>query len=316
MLYDVPESEIKFEQEKIEELKDYSIIKITSPSYITTGYANNDTNIAYLYMPNELKHNKVIVLIHGMGSRNVRYLKYFGHAFAKKGVPLMMQILPFHNERKIENAKDGIKFLQDDIDESLRDFRQAVIDARANMNFLESLGLATSGFSTIGFSFGGMIATILTAVDKRVDSSLLVVTGGNYQYITWESLATKLIRNKYETESDYESYGCNYKKCIELHKNYNETLSKIHSAEDIEKMEFPKGCYLFDPLTFAPLIKGRQVVIVRAIFDEIFPKESTLELKNAIGTAKMINIFADHYTAILYRHMLFKIAYNLFIEGK
>ena len=316
MLYDVPETKIEFKQEKTEECKDYSIIRITSPSYVTTGYANNDTNIVYLYMPNKLKYNKVIVLIHGMGSRNIRYLQYFGNAFAKKGVPLMLQILPFHNERKIESSKDGINFLQDDIDESLRDFRQAVVDTRANMNFLESLGLAKSGFSTIGFSFGGMIATILTAVDKRIDSSLLVVTGGNYQYITWESLATKLIRNKYETEADYESYGCNYEKCRELHANYKEILSKIHSVTDIEMIEFPKGCYLFDPLTFAPLIKGRRVVIVRAIFDEIFPKESTITLKDAIGTAKMINMFADHYTAIFYRRMLFNIGYKLFIEGK
>jgi hypothetical protein len=104
---------------------------------------------------------------------------------------------------------------------------------------------------------------------KRIRNGMLVVTGGNHEFIVWKSLATRLIRKKYETETTYESYGCTYEKCKEIHKDFPDILRLIKNTEDIEKIEFKKRCFLFDPLTFAPLIRGRKVVLFRAIFDEI-----------------------------------------------
>lgn len=314
MIYDLPNTKIEFREEEYKANKDYKIIKITSPSLIKSGYKENDTNIGYLFFPSKSNFDRVVILLHGMGERNVKHLEYFGVRFAKVGIPLLMPILPFHYERRVKGIKDGEKFLTDDVEESIRDYRQAILDIRALMNHLEKNGFGEKGFTLMGFSFGGIIGTILMGVDKRIRKGMLVVTGGNHEYIVWKSLATRLIRKKYETETTYESYGCTYEKCKEIHKDFPDILRLIKNTEDIEKIEFKKRCFLFDPLTFAPLIRGRKVVLFRAIFDEIFPKESTIALRDAIGTAKLVNLISDHYLIILYRRLLFNFAYNLVME--
>ncbi|WP_156785897.1 alpha/beta fold hydrolase [Caldisericum exile] len=307
--------EVKFKEENFKTFTDYKIIRITSDSVIKSNFKENDINIAYLFFPTRGSFDRVIILLHGMGERNVRHLEYFGHRFAKIGIPLLTPILPFHNERRIKGYKDGEKFLIDDLEDTIRDYRQAIIDIRENLNYLESKGLDKSGFTLLGFSFGGMIGTILMGVEERIKNGLLAVTGGNFEYITWKSIATKVIRQKYKTHTNYETYGCTYEKCAEIHKDYWEILKKIKNLSDIDRIKFKKECFLFDPLTFAPLINGRKVILVRAIFDEIFPKESTLALKKAINTSTLINLLSDHYLIIAYRRFLFNKVYELVKEG-
>ncbi|MFU2157824.1 hypothetical protein [Caldisericum sp. AR60] len=305
MIYDIPQAKVEFKEENYKTFNNYKIIRIISNSILASNFKENDTNIAYLFLPMSSFFDRVVILLHGMGKRNKRHLEYFGHRFAKIGIPLIMPILPFHNERKITGYKDGEKFLADDIEASIRNYRQAIVDIRINLNYLDRKGLAKNGYTLAGFSFGGMIGTILMGIEKRIRNGMLVATGGDFEYITWKSLATQIIRKKYETETDYETYGCTYEKCKELHKDYWEILKKIKTTNDIDKIEFKKGCFLFDPLTFAPLINGRKVIIVRAIFDEIFPKESTLALKRAITTSELINLLSDHFLIIAYRRFLF-----------
>lgn len=315
MLYDLDNVEIPEFYEQDQKLyKNYKVTKLYSKSLIESSYENNDRNISYLFIPLGSSFDRVIILLHGMGKRNFKHLEYFGHRFAKVGIPVLMPVLPFHGERKIEGFKEGEKFLTDDIEESIRDYRQAILDIRATLNYLQEKGFGKKGFTLMGFSFGGIVGTILMGVDERIKNGMLVVTGGNYEYITWKSIATQAIRKKYQTYKNYESFGCTYEKCREIHNGFKEIIKTIKEKDDVEKLNFKMKCFLFDPLTFAPLINGRDVIIVRAIFDEIFPKESTLELKEVIGTAELVNLISDHYLVILYRRFLFNYAYNLVRE--
>lgn len=316
MLYDIPDANVSFQKELLKHFDKYDTFRISSKSLIKTGYPKNDINQAILFLPSKVIFNTPIILLHGMGERNLKHLEYFGHKFASLGFAFLIQILPFHYERKDNGLRAGEKFLKDDMDDSIRDFRQAVIDARVNLNYLESLGFGNNGFNLIAFSFGGMVGTILMGVDERIKKGVFVVTGGNYEYITWKSLATRVIRKKYEIEENYETYGCNYDICREIHKDYEKIIENIKSKSDIENYNFSKGCFLFDPLTFAPLIKGRETILIRAIFDEIFPKESTFQLAKAMGSKNVISVFSDHYSIILYRKKILNIAYNFFVGGK
>lgn len=314
MIYDLPKTKVEFTEEERKRYIDYKILKITAPSLIKSGFKENDSNVGYVFLPLKTNFDRLVILLHGMGGRNAKHLEYFGIRFAKAGIPLLMPILPFHYERGIKGMKDGEKFLTDDIEDSIRDYRQAILDIRALMDYLETKGFGKKGFTLVGFSFGGIIGTILMGINRRIRNGMLVVTGGDHEYIVWKSLATKLIRKKYKTQTGYESYGCTYEKCKEIHKDFPDILRFIKSVEDMEKIEFKKRCFLFDPLTFAPLIKGRKVILVRALFDEIFPKESTFALRDAIGDAKLVNLVSDHYLIILYKRLLFKYAYNLVTE--
>lgn len=315
MIYDIPKGEVKFERTPFYENDKFKIEKIVSNSLVKTNFPKNDINYAYLYLPKSNIIDKPVVLLHGMGKRNFYHLKYFPLKFLEFGIPTLMPILPYHYERKIDGIASENKFLTDDMEDSIQDFRQAIIDIRTNLNFLESIGLGKNGFNLMAFSFGGMIGVILAAVDKRIKNSVLIATGGNYEYVVWKGTLSKFIRKKYTLNPNYETYGCNYEICRSIHANYSQLLEKIHSVHDFERINFEKGCFLFDPLTFAPLLKGKKVLIFRALFDEIFPKESTLQLAKAIGNAKIMTLFSDHYSIIMYRKLIFTKAYNLFVGG-
>ncbi|MGB9694829.1 MAG: hypothetical protein ACP5SB_03070 [Caldisericaceae bacterium] len=312
MLYDLVSKDFDFNTETTFENGLYSIIKLSQETLVPSNDPVNDTNVGYLYLPKNIKSHKPVIVVHGMGSRNLPHLSYYTRKFASRGIPSIMPILPYHYDRAGKGDAFGRPFLLDDMDDSIRDFRQAVVDIRALLEVLVRMGVSDGNFSLITFSFGGMIGVILMGVEDKIKEGVFVATGGNYRYITWESLATRTLRKKYEIQSNNLVYGCNKEKCIQLHKDYAMFLGKISSALDIESLNFPKGCYLFDPLTFAPLLKGRKVLIYRALFDEIIPKEATEELWKYAGKPRMKTLFSDHYLTILYRKMIFEDATKLF----
>ncbi len=314
MLYIYEKKEINASEKLLEENNILRSLRVEFDSFVKTPYPESNTVIAYLYEPKEIKAKTILVFLHGMGERNLIPLSWFPKKFAEKGIVSYLLILPYHFERTPKGMKSGKKFLIDDLNDTLRDFEHAVIDTRTSMDYLEGK-YKSSDFAIMGFSFGGIIGTIAMGVDERIKKGIFVVTGGNFLYTTWGSPATKSLREKYFVESNYQVYGCNKKKCAEIHRDYEEYLKNIRKPEDVESVRFPKDCYLFDPLTFAPLVKGRKVIFYTAIFDEIIPRQASDLLWRWMGKPERHFMFSDHFTSILYRREILKRGVEL-IAGK
>ena len=52
--------------------------------------------------------------------------------------------------------------------------------------------------------------------------------------------------------------------------------------------------YLIDPLTYAPMLKGRPVLMIDARWDEIFPHESSADFQRACGDCERVVLPASH----------------------
>ena len=314
MLYDYKKIKIDAKEDFLEENDKIKKYRVQYKSLVGTPYPETNNVVGYLFVPKDRKTDSALVFLHGMGDRNLVPLSWFPKKFAENGIPSFLMILPFHFERTPKGMKSGKKILLDDMPDTIKDFQQSVIDARTSMDFLIQRGLSNGEFALTGVSFGGMVSTIAAGVDERVKKAMLVITGGNFRYITWKSFATRIIRKKYEMESNTDVYGCTEEKCVEVHKDYFKYIHSLKTPRDLDKVPYKKECFLFDPLTFAHFLKNRKVVMYNAIFDEIIPKKSAELLWEEMGEPERHMMFADHITSIFYKKSLLKRGVDLILK--
>jgi esterase/lipase len=237
--------------------------------------------------------NKALVFIHGFGEMKIfELLKYYPKYFAENSYTVLMPVLPFLMERKPEKYRKKDLFLSGFAEDIEKRFYQSVNDIRTFIDYLEEEGYEE--VNIMGFSFGGIISTIAMALDQRIARAVLVVTGGDMEHITWESLATEELRNRYRKE-DY----CDSEKCHELHQNFDQAAAEFQKLEDLKK--FP-ACFRYDPSFFAHRINSEKVLMFNALFDKLIPRESADDLWQRLGEPKRYNLIAGHYTT----HLLYK----------
>ncbi len=314
MLYDYKKAKVDAKENFLGTEDHVKKYKIQYKSFIETPYEEANNVAGYLFLPEERKTDSALIFLHGMGDRNLVPLSWFPKNFAENGIPSFLMILPYHFERTPKGMKSGKKVLLDDMEDTIKDFQQSVIDVRTSMDWLEEKGISNGEFALMGVSFGGMVGTIASGVDERIKKVILVITGGNFRYITWKSLATRMLRKKYEMEANTDVYGCTEEICEKVHEHYADYIRKLKTPEDIDKVPFEKECFLFDPLTFGHFLKNRKVVMYNAIFDEIIPKKSSELLWEEIGKPERHMLFADHITSIFYKKRILKRGLDLILK--
>lgn len=264
------------------------VIEFKSP--LPSGIEKVDSAKFFLFKTPNSK--KGVIFIHGTGQRNLEHLKYYPKRFSQAGYSTLMPILPYHFDRTPNGQKSGLSFIEGDDKALARKFDQAVTDVLTCVDYLENDGVQE--IYIVGFSFGGMIATISMAIDKRIKRGSLIVTGGNYEYITWHSVATKLLRVNYEDSKICTPSICNIK-----HRIFEQTIAEFKDLQDLEKMH---PCFTYDPSLFAKFIKPENVIFFEALFDIFIPKKSSRDLWKKLGMPKRYELFAGHLTS----HLFFK----------
>ncbi len=221
-----------------------------------------------------------LLFIHGLGKRNIKFLTYFPKWFASKGFSSALMILPYHFERTPVGKSSGELFLDTTDNTILRSrFEHSVVDALTSLDYLRD----RFGYPLylMGYSFGGMISTISAAFRKDLSGLSLVVSGGNFFHITWNSVVTKVFRVQYEQNQE-----CDAKKCKYWHSEDN-FYRYIREVKDprIKLGTAPMQCYEYDPLVFAKFVKA-PTVIFTALFDIFIPYKSSEELYEFLGSTR------------------------------
>ena len=260
-----------------------------------------DGVVAHLFESHERRSVRPVIFLHGMGKYSYKPLLAFPRKLAERGVPSVFLTLPLHFERAPKGAEGGQTYMFDDLDDTLRNFRQAVVDVRSCLDFMEDEGFVADGFTLLGISFGGMIATIAMGVDKRIQNAVLCVTGGNLMHILWHSIMTRGLRSQGKEAAICD---CGRNRCRRRRRGYREYLNSLDSPEDLDRMEPPMSCFWFDPLTFARFIRGREVVMYNAMFDPIVPHRASHELWEELGCPERHFMLCEHNTIVLYRRTI------------
>ncbi|SHD78445.1 alpha/beta fold hydrolase [Schnuerera ultunensis] len=277
-MYNIPRDNVSFE-------KNNNILYFNSP--FPSGDKNVDGAKALLY---EGHGKEGIVFVHGLGSRNFDYLKYYPENLVKHGYPVIMPILPYHFERMPKDKK--INFLSGTAIDIEKRFYQSVADIRSCIDYLENMDMEK--MHIMGFSFGGMIGTIAKALDSRLDKGIFIVSGGNFLYITWKSIATKVLRVRYEDEG-----SCSIERCHWLHENFDNVVEHFNKLEDLQELP---NCFRYDPSLFAKMIDPETILMINAAFDPFIPRKASKNLWNKMGRPKRYILPSGHLTS----HLWFK----------
>jgi hypothetical protein len=108
------------------------------------------------------------------------------------GLSALRLSLPYHDRRMPEGQVRADYMLSPNLGRTLQAVRQAVIDARAAIDWLESEGYKE--FAVLGTSLGSCVAMITQAHDRRVKLSVLNHVSPYFADVVWTGLSTRHVR--------------------------------------------------------------------------------------------------------------------------
>ena len=154
--------------------------------------------------------------------------------------------------------------------------RQIVFDHKQAIDWIESRPeLDASRIGVFGVSMGGIKSALISALDQRVASSVIVLAAGDLPYILAQS-DEKTIKKQRET---------------------------ILAARDLTAQEFQQELaekIECDPINYAQYIDANKTLMILARFDSVVPFHKGVKLKEKIGNPETIYLLSGHYSAIIY----------------
>lgn len=211
-----------------------------------------------------------VIILHGLGSRNIKFLLWMGTHLASTGINSSIIILPGNYTRVENNSVSGRSYIWPDIKVMYQFWENAVVDIISTIDLLEQLKLWKENNCLVGYCLGGMLASIVSAIDKRINQTIFMTTGGNIPKIIHESKATKFVRRLFEKGYIPDYYLDDKEK---LYSIYNEELNKVRKMSLIELTRGNDIHPLFriDPVAYAHLLDKSKVTFIDALFDETLP---------------------------------------------
>ncbi|MDR7857285.1 alpha/beta hydrolase [Tissierella sp.] len=254
------------------------------------------------------------LILHGLGSRNIKFLLWLGPHLASVGVNTSILILPGNYTRVEDNSTSGSSFLYPDVDKMFRFWEHSVVDTLSTIDVLEQLGHWKSNNILLGYCLGGMISTMVSTLDNRISHTLFMTTGGHIPKILHESPATAYVRKIFAngTKDKYDLYDKD-----NLYKIYesqfpqvqNMSLDEIVNSQDIHPL------FKIDPISYAHLLDMKKVTFVDALFDTTLPIASrNILFKEMEGSNRKV-LPISHvnwlpFSYLLARYMLHKVNIN------
>jgi hypothetical protein len=159
------------------------------PSPYPSPYGKNNT-VHARHFPVESDGRVILVLPQWNSDSNghmalCRLLNRFG-------LSALRLSLPYHDLRMPEELSRADYMLSPNLGRTLHAMRQAVVDARAALDWLESIGYRE--FAVLGTSLGSCVALIAQAHDRRLRVSVLNHVSTYFADVVWTGLSTRHVR--------------------------------------------------------------------------------------------------------------------------
>ncbi len=159
-------------------------------STIETPSLENNTARARMFPYTKDKKAAVLVLPHW----NAQSGSYFNlcETFARFGVSSLRLTLPYHEERMPAELERADYLVSPNVGRSLESMRQAVLDTRAAIRWLNSEGFEKVGI--VGTSIGSCVAFLAFVHDSTVHSAVFNHVSGYVADVVWRGLSTYHVR--------------------------------------------------------------------------------------------------------------------------
>jgi len=246
------------------------------------------------FCPREGGYFPLVILLHGVGDRSVFPCNLLARALAKKGIAAFVLHLVFHSSRMPQDMKKRFPALTSE--GWLETFRISVIDARQVIDWAKSrVEINGEQIAIVGLSIGGMISAITMAIDKRISAGVFLVTGGNWEEITWKT----------KSQTARMGHDCTEAECHYTYSYYSQYLAQV-AEKGLDSVTPVKECFLFDPMTYASFLRNRPVMMINGLWDRIIPKRASLDFWEACGKPAIIWLPATHITIYLWHPLTTK----------
>ena len=254
------------------------------------------------------------MILHGLGSRNIKFLLWLGPHLASVGVNTSILILPGNYTRVEDHSVSGGSFLYPDIDLMYQFWEHSVVDTLTTIDLLEQLDLWKSNNILTGYCLGGMISTLVSVIDKRIAQTVFLTTGGHIPKIMHESPATSFVRRLFQKgfEADYDLGNKNI-----LYDTYKKQFPIVQqmSYEEIINSKVIHPLFKIDPISYAHLLNMKKITFIDAYFDSTLPKESRKILYDEMKGSKRKILPISHvnwlpFGYLLAKYMLHKVNIN------
>jgi pimeloyl-ACP methyl ester carboxylesterase len=263
---------------------------IEFPSAHPTRYEKNNTVRGEYYQPRTEGEKPLVILVHGMGDQSVFPLRMLARSLAGRGIACFVLYSVFHSSRMPEIVANRLPDLS--WREWYESYRISVIDVRQIIDWSGTRNeIDQKRIALIGLSLGGFISAIAMGVDQRIKAGVLVASGGNLIKIGLTS--RRFSRN-------FRSGGARAR-LIKRKRHYEDYLAQVAEKgfAQVEPEGEEKG-FQTDPLTFAPYLCGRPLLMINALWDEVFPRPVVLDFWQASGKPQLVWLPAGHVTLWLW----------------
>ena len=162
---------------------------LTFSSPLTSIYPKNNTVHAQ-YFPTASDGRVVLVL--PQWNSDLQGHQSLCRMLNRFGLSALRLSLPYHDLRMPDELDRADYMLSPNIGRTLQAVRQAVIDARAALDWLEAQGY--SKFAILGTSLGSCVALITMAHDRRLNMSVQNHVSPYFADVVWEGISTQHVR--------------------------------------------------------------------------------------------------------------------------
>lgn len=245
--------------------------KVDFPVVSKSVYPGGETAKGEYLEPLRKENAPLVILIHGWGDHSVLPFKWMADGFLKRGFACFILYLPFHASRLPDEMKPRLQHLTQD--EWFTGYQMAVTDVGQIVDW--ATGNSHSGKRQVGvvsLSLGSFVSSIAMGLDSRIKAGVFIVHGGNSRKIMQLSRMSNFRKEYKRPDQEYEEILVNYSKYLE-----------DVGAQGFENVVPDRRDYLIDPLTYARMLRNRSVLMINARWDEMIPRESSSDFKQAVG---------------------------------
>ena len=244
-----------------------------------------------------------LMILHGLGSSNIRFLLWMGKQLASAGINTSVLILPGIYTRVENGSASGVSYLHPNIPRMYKFWEHAVVDALSTIDFLDQKKLWKKNNCLLGYCLGGMLSAIVSVLDTRVYQTIFMTIGGHLPKIIFESRATLFVRKIIRDGFKNEYYLHDKNRLYRIYKEQLPSVKKM-SLQEILNNEEIHPLFRVDPLSYAHLLDKSKTAFIDALFDRSLPFQSRrLLYKEMAGTERYI-IPIGHVTWLPFEYLL------------
>jgi hypothetical protein len=222
-----------------------NLLRFTSP--VATMHEENNVAHATWFPASDKKDRAVIVLPHW----NAQLHEHVGlcKGLQTLGLPTLRVSLPYHDHRLLPGFERADYAVSSNVARTVDATRQAVIDIRCCLDWLQSQGYKR--FGIVGTSLGSAYAFLASAHDERLRTNVFNMFSLYFADVVWTGLSTMHIREslngevnlaelqaawKVITPAEYiHRYSLMKKKSLFIYATYDSTFLREYSDAMLEE---------------------------------------------------------------------------------